>query len=102
MSYYDPNPGIVTVLHCDASQEGLGAWIRQIDSDNNERIIAMSSRTLTDTEKRYSNIERECLARAYGLEKFELYLLGRKTIIDTDYSPLDQIFKPLGDYKDSC
>ena len=74
MSYYDPNPGTVTVLQWDASQEGLGALIRQIDSDNNERIIAMSSRTLTDTEKRYSNIEHECLAVAYGLEKFEFYL----------------------------
>ena len=93
MSYYDPNPGTVTVLQCNASQQGLGAWIRQIDLDKNERIIAMSSRTLTDTEKRYSNIERECLAVAYGLEKFEFYLLGRTTIIETDHSPLEQIFK---------
>ena len=53
----------------------------------------MSSRTLTDTEKRYSNIEHECLAVAYGLEKFEFYLLGRTTIIETDHSPLEQIFK---------
>ena len=53
----------------------------------------MSSRTLTDTKKRYSNIERECLVVAYGLEKFEFYLLGRKTIIETDHSPIEQIFK---------
>lgn len=93
MSYYDPDPNTTTILQCDASQEGLGAWIRQIDSDGNERIIAMSSRTLTDTEKRYSNIERECLAVTYGLEKFEYYLMGRKTIVETDHSPLEQIFK---------
>ena len=70
-----------------------GAWIRQIASDNNERIIAISSRTLTDTEKRYSNIERECLAVAYGLEKFEFYLLGRTTSIETDHSPLEHILR---------
>ena len=93
MSYYDPNPETVTILQCDASQKGLGAWIRQIDSDNNERIIAMSSRSLTDAEKRYSNIERECLAVAYGLQRFEYYLLGRTTIVETDHSPLEQIFK---------
>lgn len=92
-SYYDPNPGTVTVLQCDASQGGLGEWIRQVDLDNNERTIAMFSQTLIDTEKRYSNIEPECLAVAYGLEKFEFYLLGRTTIIETDHSPLEQIFK---------
>ena len=70
-----------------------GAWIRQIASDNNKRIIAISSRTLTDTEKRYFNTERECLAMACGLEKFEFYLLGRTTIIETDHSPLEQICK---------
>jgi len=93
MSYYDPDPTTVTILQCDASQEGLGAWIRQTDSDGNERIIAMSSRTLTNAEKRYSNIERECLAVTYGLERFEYYLLGRTTIVETDHLPLEQIFK---------
>ena len=78
-----------------------------MDSGHNERIIAMSSRKLTDTKKRYSNIERECLAVAYGLEKFEFYLLGRTTIIETDHSPIEQIFKknirePLEDCKTSC
>lgn len=41
----------------------------------------MASRSLTDTEARYSNIERECLAVMFGLEKFEYYLLGRHTLL---------------------
>ena len=36
--------------------------------------MAMASRALTDTESRYSNIERECLAVVFGLEKFEIPL----------------------------
>ena len=48
---------------------------------------------LTNTEKRYSNFERECLAVAYGLEKFEFYFLGRTAIIETGHSPLGQILK---------
>ena len=93
LSYYDPDPETATILQCDASQKGLGAWIRQIDSNGKERIVAMASRSLTNTESRYSNIERECLAVMFGLEKFEYYLLGRHTLVETDHSPLEQIFK---------
>ena len=53
----------------------------------------MASRSLTEAESRYSNIERECLAVTYGLEKFEYYLLGRSVTVETDHSPLEQIFK---------
>ena len=28
ISYYDPNPRIPTILQCDASQIGLGTWLR--------------------------------------------------------------------------
>ena len=92
ISYYDPNPTTPTILKCNASQIGLEAWLRQ-DSSGSEQTVAMASRSLTDTEKRYSNIERECLAVVFGLEKFEYYLLGREVIVETDHSPLEQIFK---------
>ena len=93
LSYYDPRPTTPTILQCDASQTGIGAWIRQIDPQGNENIVAMASRSLNTTESRYSNIERECLAVMYGLEKFEYYLLGREVIVETDHSPLEQIFR---------
>ena len=64
-----------------------------MDSEGNEKIVGMASRCLTPTESRYSNIERECLAVMYGLERFELYFLGRKVEVETDHSPLEQIFK---------
>ena len=92
LSYYDTNPTTTTILQCDASQVGLGAWIRQ-EHNGEEKIVAMAYRALTDTERRYSNIERECLAVVFGLEKFEYYLLGREVLVETDHSPLQQIFK---------
>ena len=91
ISYYDPNPETKTILQVDASQGGLGAWIRQVDGNGHEHIVAMASRSLTGTETRYSNIERECLAVTFGLDKFEYYLQGRHTL--TDHAPLEQIFK---------
>ena len=93
LSFYDSNPATKTILQCDASQIGLGAWLRQIDQLGTEKIVAMGSRSLTGAESRYSNIERECLAVMYGLEKFEYYLMGRHTLVETDHSPLEQIFK---------
>jgi len=91
ISYYDPDPTTSMILQCDASQTGIGAWLRQLDSQGNEHIVAMVSRSLT--ESRYSNIECERLAVTYGLEKFEYYLLGRNVTVETDNSPLEQIFK---------
>lgn len=93
LSYYDPDPATTTILQCDASQAGLGAWLRQVDATGKERIVAMASRSLTEPESRYSNIERECLPVMFGLEKFEFYLLERHTLVETDHSPLEQIFK---------
>ena len=93
ISYYDPEPNTPTILQCDASKTGIGAWLRQLHSQGNEQIVAMASRSLTDTESRYSNLERKCLAVTYGLEKLEYYLLDRNVTVGTDYSPLEQIFK---------
>ena len=54
ISYYDPDPNTETILQCDASTLGQGAWIRQIDSKGEEKIVGMASRCLTPTESRYS------------------------------------------------
>ena len=53
LSYYNPDPEAKTILQCDASQLGLGAWLRQIDKDGTERIVAMCSRSLVDAETCY-------------------------------------------------
>ena len=59
----------------------------------NGKPIACGSRTLTDSERRYANIEREMLAVAWGVEKFQTYLYGRKVIVETDHKPLQTIFR---------
>ena len=53
----------------------------------------MGFRSLTEAESWYLNIERKCLAVMYVLEKLEYYLMGRHTLLETDHSPLLQIFK---------
>ena len=55
--------------------------------------VAYASRALTPTETNCAQIERELLAIFFGVERFEGYVYGRKTFIDTDHKPLESIMK---------
>ena len=55
--------------------------------------MEFASKLLTETESRYSNIEREMLAVLFGLEKFHYYAYGRPVVVGTDHKPLEAIFK---------
>ena len=51
------------------------------------------SRTLTDTERRYSQIEREALAAKFTTSRLQMYLLVRKQFqLATDHKPLLPLF----------
>ena len=54
--------------------------------------VVYTSRTLTETECRYSNIERELLGVVFGLERLHHYTFG-KPITETDHQPLTSIWK---------
>lgn len=55
------------------------------------RIIAYSSRALTDTEKRYAL--KKMLSVVHGASKFHCYLFGKPVTVYNDHKPLEQIFK---------
>ncbi len=89
--HFDPSKEIV--LACDASEYGMGAVLSQ-RTDGVEQPICFTSRTLSVTEKKYSQLDKEALAIIFGLSKFHQYLYGRVFIILTDHKPLTNLFNP--------
>ena len=59
----------------------------------NGHPIAYASRSLTHTETNYAQIEKEMVAIVCGMEKFNTYVYGRKTLVESDHKPLEAIFK---------
>ncbi|BES90768.1 Reverse transcriptase (RNA-dependent DNA polymerase) [Nesidiocoris tenuis] len=90
LAYFDPEK--LVTLQADASSKGLGCVLLQ-----EGHPVAFASRSLSDSEKNWANIERECLAIVFACERFSHYLVGGKGIVvQTDHKPLEAIFqKPL-------
>ena len=55
--------------------------------------IYFASHTLSPAEKNYQNLEHECMAAVWGIEKFHYYLYGTEFVLQTDQKPLVFIFK---------
>lgn len=89
--------GDKTFLYTDASPHALGAVLVQEDSSGNRRIISFASKTLTKTERRYAQTQREALAVVWAAERFHYYLLGHKFTICTDALGMAYIFDRNGD-----
>ena len=82
------NPEKQTIVAADASSYGLGTVLSQIPSDGTSRAVAYASRSLTSTEVKYAQIEKESLAITYACERFSDYLIGKPFHIFTDHKPL--------------
>jgi len=77
------------IIHTDASGEGLGAILHQIqDDDGKEHPIAYASRTTTPAEKNYGASELEALGVVWALDHFRSYVHGVPVTVITDHSPL--------------
>ena len=83
-----PDPTRPLVLSTDASNNRIGAVLKQTLADDTFHIISYFSRMLSDTEQRYSTIEKEALAIHSSLEKLRPYVLNLELTIETDHCPL--------------
>ena len=92
LAHYDPSQQIGT--SCDASASGIGAVLFHRFQDGGGRHISNASKTLTDAQGRYSQIQKEALAIIFALKKFHQYICERNFILVTDHKPLLALFGP--------
>ena len=84
LGYYEI--GWPTKQTVDAGPNGLGALLFQHKPEGC-KPVACASRSLTQTETRYSQIKREASAIHCTCERFYRYLIGSNFVIKTDHMP---------------
>ena len=87
---YDPK--LKTKLVTDASPTGIAASVFQELEDGTLVPVDHASRALTPCEQNYSQIERESLGQAWGMNTHRYYLLGIPFESLTDHQPLVPIY----------
>ena len=75
-------------IEADASKFGLGCCLMQ-----EGKPISFASRSLSDTEVRYAQIEKEFLAVVFACQKFHYYIYGRQVLVRSDHKPLVHIMQ---------
>ena len=79
------------VLHTDASGDGLGAVLYQVQ-DGQKRVIAYTSRSLSKSERNYLVHKLEFLALKWAItDKFHEYLYGSEFQVYTVNNPLTYV-----------
>ena len=68
------DPALPVRLACDASPTGIGAVLSPVMPDGSERPVAFASRSLTKTECKYAQIDKEALSNVWGVKRFHVYL----------------------------
>ena len=79
------------ILHTDASEDGLGAVLYQVQ-EGKQRVIAYASQSLTRSERNYPVHKLEFLALKWAItDKFHEYLYGSQFQVYTDNNPLTYV-----------
>ncbi|KXJ23585.1 Retrovirus-related Pol polyprotein from transposon 17.6 [Exaiptasia diaphana] len=86
LAHYDPAAD--TVVSADASSYGLGDVVTQLHENGEWRLAAYNSRSMSETEKWYPQIDKEYLAVTWACERFSDLLIGITFKIETGHKPI--------------
>ena len=81
------DPSADTTTSADASSHGLGAVLLQ-KVQGQWHPVAYASCSMTCTESRYAQIEKEALVATWVCEKFATYIQGKTITLEMHHKPL--------------
>jgi len=87
-----PDFSLPFILQTDASHDGIGAVLSQIDSNNQEHPVAFASRTLKPAERNYPITELETLCGRI-CEVFRPYLYQHDVTVETDHTAVKAVLE---------
>ena len=82
-----PNPSKRYIVYTVASDDACGAQLTQ-EHDGMEFPITYLSHTLSETQRKWSNMEQEAYGVYYAITKWNYYLQGADIIVRNDHKPL--------------
>ena len=92
LRYFDLSKPIY--ITTDAHITGMGATLSQGDTLESSKPVAFASRTTTDAERKYPQLDLEGLGVDFGLRRFRNYIIGapHPITVVTDHMPLCSVF----------
>ncbi|GJX96288.1 reverse transcriptase domain-containing protein [Tanacetum coccineum] len=87
-----PNWNLPFEIMCDASDFAVRAVLDKKDCKNFHPIY-FASKTLNPAQQKYTVTEKELMDVVFAFDKFRSYLILSKTIVHTDHSALNHLFK---------
>lgn len=81
------------ILTCDASKDGAGAVLAQLNEYGDEMPVAYFSKAFNDADSHREVIYQELLAIYLAVENFRIFLFGKHFIIKTDHRSLTFHFR---------
>ena len=92
LTHYDPDLPII--IQTDACENGISGIMSHIMPNGEERPVMFLSRSLTASERNYSQLDREALAIYWTIYKLHHFLYLKKFQLVTDCKALTSIFHP--------
>lgn len=78
LAIYDPKKPVM--VQTDASKDGLGCMLIQ-----DSRPVAFASRTLSQSEQKGAQIEKEFDAIVFPCQRFHFFVYGREFTVESEH-----------------
>jgi hypothetical protein len=88
-----PRNDLTYEIYTDASCYAISGILTQTDEKAQVSIITTASRVLSSPERKYTTCEQELIAVVFALQKFRIYVYGRKLKLYTDNKSVSFIKK---------